>query len=113
MKKALSKALRVYEEASRKEFLPGVPHHAVDVFLFEPGTQRFRGNLCYFGSCPKGKIDCEVSGCGAQPFLRLYEKFEFDRTCLFSEHNVVLFERNSTATQDAPFGGDDSNEIPF
>lgn len=113
MKKALSKALRAYEQASRKEFLPGVPTHAIDVFLFEPRTQRFRGNLCHFSSCPRGKSDCEVTGCGAQPFLRLYEEFKFDRTCLLSEHNVVLFERKPPATAHGTAGVDDSSEIPF
>src|ERR1019366_6947649 len=38
----------------------GVAHHQVDVFLLEPRTDRYRGRLCCFGRCPKGKKECRV-----------------------------------------------------
>ena len=31
----------------------GVAHHQVDVFLLEPGTDRYLGRLCRFGQCPR------------------------------------------------------------
>ena len=39
-----------------------------DVFLFEPGSDRYLDRLCSFSTCPKGKSDCLVPGCGAVPF---------------------------------------------
>jgi hypothetical protein len=36
-----------------------VAHHQVDVFLFEPETDRYRGRLCCFGVCPKGNPSAE------------------------------------------------------
>jgi len=56
----------------------GVAHHQVDVFLLEPGTDRYLGRLCRFGQCPKGKKECRVTGCGATPFLQRHEGFAFD-----------------------------------
>jgi hypothetical protein len=47
-----------------------VADHQVDVFLIEPGTDRYRGRLCYFSTCPKGHADCAAPGCGATPFLK-------------------------------------------
>ncbi|MGH9389166.1 MAG: hypothetical protein ACRD1Z_06070 [Vicinamibacteria bacterium] len=31
----------------------GVAHHQVEVFLMEPGTNRYLGRLCGFNRCPK------------------------------------------------------------
>jgi hypothetical protein len=65
----------------------------VDIFLIEAGTNRLRGNLCHYGQRPKGKRECWVPGCGAQPFLQLYEDFRLDPGALYGEHNVLLFDR--------------------
>ena len=35
-----------------------------NVFVLEPGTDRYLGRLCIFGDCPKGKRECLVPGCG-------------------------------------------------
>ena len=40
-----------------------------------------------------------VAGCGAQPFLRLYEDFRFDRTAPLRDPAVVLFDRAPAAPQ--------------
>jgi hypothetical protein len=45
-----------------------VVDHQMDVFLFEPGTDRYLGRLCSFNQRPKEKRDCLVPGCGAVPF---------------------------------------------
>ena len=94
LKRAVSDATNVFNQLiCHKELLPGVAHHQVDVFIFEPGTNRYRGRLCIFGQCPKGKPDCQVPGCGAQPFLQLYEDFEINPRVFAEQPCVVLFER--------------------
>jgi hypothetical protein len=107
LKRAVSDATNLWQAIATQKNLPGVPHHAVDVFLLEPGTHRYRGNLCRYGQCPKGKPECEVAGCGAQPFLQLYEDFKFDRFAPFGEHAVVLFDRAAIgpapADENVPF----------
>jgi hypothetical protein len=71
----------------------GVAHHQVDVFLFEPGTNRYRGRLCCFGECPKGKPECLVPGCGGALFLRQHENFALDPQALEGRNTVLLFDR--------------------
>jgi hypothetical protein len=71
----------------------GVAHHQVDTFLLEPETNRFLGNLCKFGVCPKGHEDCDAPGCGDVPFLKLYEGFVFHARAILPDRIVVLFER--------------------
>jgi hypothetical protein len=92
--------------------LGGVAHHQVDVFLFEPGTNRYRGNLCHFATCPKDKPECAVAGCGAQPFLRLYEDFPFNRLAPLTPPAIVLFDRAGEAS---PGRASDAAEleVPF
>ena len=86
----------------------GVAHHQVDVFLFEPGTDRYLGRLCHFGVCPKHKPECRVEGCGAALFLRQHEGFVFDPRSL--EHGrVVLFDRARGPAPPAP----NEDDIPF
>jgi hypothetical protein len=48
----------------------GVVGHQLDVFLIEPGSNRYLGRLCSFGRCPKGKPECFVPGYGAIPFIK-------------------------------------------
>ena len=107
LKRAVTQALNDWQRAHPNS--PGVAHHMVDIFLIEPGTERFRGNLCHYGQCPKGKPECAVPGCGAQPFLQLYEGFRLYRDALHGEHNVVLFDREGTCPPPAAPGDD----LPF
>ena len=89
----------------------GVAHHQVDVFLFEPGTDPYRGRLCSFGECPKGKPECLVRGCGATPFLRQHEDFVLDPRALEPRRTILLFDRSR------PFGPPSldrwGEQIPF
>ena len=71
----------------------GVADHQVEVFLLEPGSDRYRGRLCLYSACPKGKPDCRVPGCGAQAFLRQHEGFRFHPEALAPERCVTLFDR--------------------
>lgn len=79
----------------------GVAHHQVDVFLMEPGTDRYLGRLCWFNVCPKGKPECLVPGCGASPFLRQHEDFELRAEALRPDAVVVLFDRSGTPRRPA------------
>ena len=45
----------------------GVADHQADVFVLEPGSDRYLGRLCLFNACPKGRPECLVPGCGGAP----------------------------------------------
>jgi hypothetical protein len=49
------------------------------------------------GRGQKGHAECNDAGCGAQPFLRVYEGFHFNQKALFGEHNQLLFSRAQPA----------------
>ena len=72
----------------------GVAHHQVDVFIMEPGTDRFLGNLCLFKVCPKGNADCRAGGCGTVPYLKRYDGFQFQADALAPGKSIILFERH-------------------
>lgn len=94
LRRAVTDATTVFNQLiCNKELLSGVAHHQVDVFIFEPDTNRYHGRLCTFAKCPKGKPECRVPGCGAQPFLQLYEDFEIHPRVFAEKPCVVLFER--------------------
>ena len=71
----------------------GVAHHQVDIFVMEPATDCYLGRLCIFSSCPKGKNECLVPGCGEPRFLQRHEDFEFDLRNLNEATNIVLLDR--------------------
>jgi hypothetical protein len=71
----------------------GVAHHQVDVFLMEPGSDRYLGRLCTFGTCPKGKPECLVPGCGRSLFLRQHVDFRLRRDALRPDRVELLFDR--------------------
>ena len=71
----------------------GVAYHQVDIFVMEPISDRYLGRLCIFGSCPKGKDECRISGCGEPMFLQQLEDFKFETKNLNEDARVVLFER--------------------
>jgi hypothetical protein len=85
----------------------GVAHHQVDVFVMEPGTDRYLGRLCIFGECPKGKPECLVPGCGDRLFLQKHASFTLRPEALRSDRTVVLFERASGMLASG------EEEIPF
>jgi hypothetical protein len=71
----------------------GVAHHQVDVFLFAAVTGAYLGGLCSFASCPKGKRECLVPGCGAVPLLQQHEGFEMYPDALAEDRTVRLYDR--------------------
>jgi len=73
----------------------GVAHHQVDVFIMDPGTNRFLGNLCRYAKCPKGKPDCRVEGCGKTLYLKQHEDFSLYGDALSPDRIRILFERET------------------
>lgn len=72
---------------------PGVAGHQVEVFMFEPGTDRHLGRLCSFNACPKGKPACAVPGCGAVPFNKVVEGFAPRADLLAPAAHTTLYRR--------------------
>lgn len=73
----------------------GVAHHQVDLFVMEPGTDKYLGRVCSFNACPKDKAECRVPGCGDVAFLQQHEDFVFDADALAPEKSELLYERDS------------------
>jgi len=72
---------------------PSVAAHQAEVFLFEPGSDRYIGRLCNFNACPKGKRDCAAPGCGAVPFNKVIEGFKPRADLLASVPHATLYRR--------------------
>ena len=71
----------------------GVADHQVDVFILEPGSDRYLGRLCLFNACPKGKPECLIPGCGKRRLLRQHEAFRFEHEALAPDRCLILFDR--------------------
>ena len=71
----------------------GVANHQVELFLFEPGTDRYLGRVCHFRTCPKGHRDCRAENCGREPFLKQMDGFQLWPDALAPERTVRLFDR--------------------
>jgi hypothetical protein len=72
---------------------PSTANHQVEVFLIEPGTDRYLGRLCNFNACPKGKPQCGVPGCGAVPFNKVVDGFVPHTDLLASAASAMLYQR--------------------
>jgi hypothetical protein len=99
----------------------GLPHFQVGVHILEHGTDRYRGRLCHYAECPKARTEhCLVDGCGAQPFLRQFREYTFDRFEFWDAPKEILFERNSSPDSpptewpgDSGIGGITDDDVPF
>jgi hypothetical protein len=69
----------------------GVANHEVEIFVLEPETDRYLGRLCRFAQCPKGKLACEVPGCGREAFLQQHEDFVFWSNTLDDDRIMRLY----------------------
>jgi hypothetical protein len=67
--------------------------HEIEVFLLEPGTNRYLGRLCYFQQCPAGKRDCLAAGCGHQPFLKQHDDFSLYPEAIGEGAAIRLYDR--------------------
>ncbi len=86
MQKARSRALTLLFE----KHSIGVAHHQIDVFIMEPGSDRYLGRLCNYNQCPKDKQECRVTGCGSTPLLQQHEDFELNASALTPEKSIPL-----------------------
>jgi hypothetical protein len=73
----------------------GVAHHQVEVFILDATSDHYRGVLCVFGQCPKGKRECLVPHCGEAAFLRQFDGFRFRPSAIEPRRMLVLFDRRA------------------
>jgi len=93
----LGELRRKRDRALREAYEAGigcsVVGHQVDVFLFEPQSDRYLGRLCSFSHCPNGKPACLVPGCGTVPFNRRFADFSPRADLLAPAAQAMLYER--------------------
>ena len=77
IRKALGMPMKEYISSGKF----GVSNNEFDIFLLDAGINKYLGNLCRYATCPKGKDDCNVRGCGKVPHLQKFKQF-----VLFPEH---------------------------
>jgi hypothetical protein len=92
LRSAAGRALRTAFEAGTGM---RVSESQLDIFLVEPGTDRYLGRLCKFNACPKGKLDCLVPGCGTIPFNKRVDGFEPRPDLLAPARFAMLYERGA------------------
>ena len=71
----------------------GVAHHQVEIFILQGKVNAYRGRLCPFSQCPKGKRECLVPGCGRDPFLQQHAGFTFWPDALAPDRIMRLYDR--------------------
>ena len=71
----------------------GVAHHQVEIFILQGKVNAYRGRLCSFSQCPKGKRECLVPGCGRDPFLQQHASFTFWPDALAPDKIMLLYDR--------------------
>jgi hypothetical protein len=98
LRRTTSSALRAAYEAGTGV---SIVAHQLDVFLIEPGSDRYLGRLCSFNQCPKGKRDCLVPGCGAIPFNKRIEEFKPHADLLAPARYAMLYERGADRLRSA------------
>ncbi|MGX5801836.1 hypothetical protein ACWGS9_11380 [Bradyrhizobium sp. Arg314] len=94
----LGELRRAGAAALRQAFEAGVGisivSNQLDIFLFEPVSDRYLGRLCSFSQCPKGKHDCLVPGCGAVPFNKRIADFQPGTDLLAPIDYSTLYQRD-------------------
>ena len=89
LRRARNRALREARESGG----PSTADHQVEIFLIEPGTDRYLGRLCNYNVCPKGTPKCAVPGCGAVPFNKVVDGFVPYPDLLASAAHAMLYRR--------------------
>ena len=90
LRRARDVALRKGYESGKG---PSTANHQVEIFLIEPGTDRYLGRLCNFNACPKDKPECRVPGCGAVLFNKCVDGFVPHADLLASATYAMLYRR--------------------
>lgn len=90
LRRAASRALHAaFEQGAGTS----VVAHQLDIFLIEPGTDRYVGRLCEFKACPAAKRDCAAPGCGTIPFNKVIADFKPRTDLLEPATYAMLYER--------------------
>jgi hypothetical protein len=92
LRRARDSALRRGYESGKG---PSTANHQVEIFLIEPGTDKYLGRLCNFSECPKGKAECRVPGCGVVPFNKCVDGFVPHADLLASASYAMLYQRGA------------------
>jgi hypothetical protein len=90
LRRAAASALRAAFERGAGT---SVVSQQLDIFLIEPGTDRYLGRLCEFKACPNDKRDCAAPGCGAIPFNKVIPDFKPRTDLLEPATHAMLYER--------------------
>jgi hypothetical protein len=90
LRRAAAQALRAAFERGAGT---SVVSQQLDVFMIEPGSDRYLGRLCSFNACPKGKRECLAPGCGAIPFNKVIAEFSPRADLLEPATYAMLYER--------------------
>lgn len=81
---------RAASHALRDAFESGagisVANHQVDVFLFEPGSDRQLGRLCKFSQCPRGRSNAWCLNGALCHSIRSWKASGLMRTCWLQPH---------------------------
>jgi len=88
----MQRARREALKALQVEFGIGLAHHQVEIFVMEPGTDRYLGRLCEYATCPKGKDACLTPRCGERPFLKVIEGFRLRDNALHPAFSICLHD---------------------
>jgi hypothetical protein len=91
MRRNVTRALPVILEDTGQ----GVASHQLDIFVIEPGTDRYLGRLCQFKACPAAKADCLAPDCGATSYLQQHQGFVLHADALGPARAVRLFDRTT------------------
>ncbi|MDN5001672.1 hypothetical protein ACFQZO_12330 [Bradyrhizobium sp. GCM10027634] len=90
LRRAAALALRAaFERGAGTSVVP----QQLDIFLIEPGSDRYLGRLCSFNACPKDKQDCEAPGCGAIRFNKVVLGFQPRPDLLEPARYATLYKR--------------------
>lgn len=92
MRRAFGTALRVASESGKG---PSIAEHQADIFLFESASDRYLDRLCSFNTCPKGKPDCLVFGCGAITFNKVVGGFVPRADILATTPQSMLYKQGT------------------
>lgn len=92
LRRAAHVALREAFEAGLGTSVAGTQ---LDVFLFEPGSDRHLGRLCAFSHCPKDRPACRTPGCGAFAFNKRIPDFEPDPDILAPVAWAMLYRKGA------------------
>jgi hypothetical protein len=71
----------------------GVANHEVEIFILEPGSNRYLSRICNFDQCPKGHRACQVPGCGREDFLQQHDGFALWGNALDEDRIMRLYRR--------------------